>query len=225
MTRNHLLCRCPLMLGLFCVSGTAVLLQLGFQKAAAPSGVKLPVGEWSGEGQYAYETWPKQPAADAPAAISTTSRYPTRLSIRAEKLEGRDVLMFDILSKHKEVGVLKDDVHAVLAFEEVKRLSDTVLLYRLVAHEMNPSEGEALHYENSAPQASGSLFREGGDLVFSVQYDENNSETYLFSGAASGRIGDVRKIGLIAAERGDEEERSRENVSGFIHWVETLKKK
>ena len=218
MDLNHLLRRCPLALGLFYVAGTAVLLQLGFQKAAAPSGVKLPVGEWSGEGQYAYETWPMKPAADAEPPISTTSRYPTRLSIRAEKLDGHDVMMFDILSKHKEVGVLKDDVHALLAFEEVKRLSDTVLLYRLVAHEMNPSEGHTLHYENSAPRAAASLIREGDDLVFMVQYDENYNETFRFVGGGKDAVSAVLKSGL-ATPSGDE------NEAGFIHWVETLKKK
>lgn len=206
------------MLGLVCVTGTAVVLQLGFQKAPAPSGVKLPVGEWSGEGQYAYETWPKEAAADAEPPISTTSRYPTRLSIRADKLDGHDVLIFDIVSRHKEVGVLKEDVHAVLAFEEAKRLSDSALLYRLVDIELNSNEGQPLHYQIEVPPASASLLREGDDLLFLTQHGENYNETYRFIGGAKGAAIEVQKFGLVSPG-------SEEKEAGFIHWVETLKKK
>lgn len=206
------------MLGVLCVTGTTVLLQLGFQQAAAPSGMKLPVGEWSGEGQYAYEVWPKEAGAGAEPPISAASRYPTRLSIRADKLDGHDVLIFDIVSRHKDVGVLKDDVHAVVAFEEAKRLSESTLLYRLVDIELNSNEGQPLHYQIEVPPASASLIHAGDDLLFLTQHGENFNETYRFIGGAKGTVTEVQKFGFASPG-------SDENEAGFIHWVETLKRK
>jgi len=195
-------------------AGTAVLLQFGFQKS--PAVLKLPIGEWAGEGVYAYEAMPKE-AGTGETPVSTTNHYPTRLTIRNEKVKGHDVVVFEILSQHKHVGVLQDDVRARFAYEEAKRLSDAALVYRLVANEMNAAEGSPINYNDTA-KVSASLMREGDDLVFTTKYGDTFAESYRFKGAATGTAGEVQKMGLIAAAEKDD-------YVGFIHWIETLRRK
>ncbi|GMU36679.1 MAG: hypothetical protein HS102_06685 [Planctomycetia bacterium] len=203
-------------------------------RQAARAELKLPVGEWAGEGIYVYETWIKTPGKDttapgegatapgkdapapgedAPTPVSTTNRYPAQVTIKPSTLDGRPVVEIQIISRHKDVGVLSDDVRIHFAVEEAKKLSDAALLYRTVAWNTNLAPDEKLTRDPALVALTASLIRDGEDLVFQIQYGPGYADTFRFRGPM------LEKTGTIAATSEDDPEQ------GFIHWVETLRRR
>lgn len=189
-------------------------------RQATRAELKLPVGEWAGEGTYVYETWLKTPdknapapGEDAPTPVSTTNRYPAQVTIKPSTLDGRPVVEIQIISRHKDIGVLSDDVRIHFAVEEAKKLSDAALLYRTVAWSTNLAPDEKLTRDPALVALTASLIRDGEDLVFQIQYSPGYTDTFRFRGPM------LEKTGTIAATSEDDPEQ------GFIHWVETLRRR
>ncbi|MCG3129895.1 MAG: hypothetical protein FLDDKLPJ_00633 [Phycisphaerae bacterium] len=204
-----------------CVAlGATVAVAALTARQAARAGLKLPVGEWVGDGTYVYETWVKTPGKDAPAPdkdapapVTTTNRYPAQVTIKPSTLDGRPVVEFQIVSRHKDVGVLSDDVRIRFAVEEAKTLSDAAVLYRTVAWSTNPAADEKLTRDPAPAAPTASLIRDGEDLVFQIHYEPGYTDTFRFRGPT------LEKTGTITATSEDDPEQ------GFIHWVETLRRR
>lgn len=224
LSRNRF--RLMFMIGFVLAATVAVAAFAAHQAARAE--LKLPVGEWSGEGVYVYETWIKTPGEnatapgkdamappgeDAPTPVSTTNRYPAQVTIKPSTLDGRPVVEIQIVSRHKDVGVLSDDVRVHFAVEEAKKLSDAALLYRTVAWNTNFAPDEKLTRDPALVALTASLIRDGEDLVFQIQYGPGYTDTFRFRGPM------LEKTGTIAATSEDDPEQ------GFIHWVETLRRR
>lgn len=205
-TENRLQC----MTG-FCgmIAAAAMLASAG---CASLKPARLPMGEWRGEGLYVYETRPA--GGDGSKLISTSNRYPTSLSIQRGKLGDRDAIYVEVISRHQDIGILKDNVHLRMALEEAKRLSDDAVLYRVLAMTFNPDE-ELKPPAQDQPLVA-SCLRDGSAVVFQVVYPQATgmSECYRFQG------GRVHKSGTIYAPEGHDGDEI-----GLIQWTESLGRK
>lgn len=174
--------------------------------------VRLPMGKWRGEGVYAFATQPGGPNADTSKSISASDHYPTTLTISRGKLGDRDVIQFEVVSKHENgPGVLKEDVHMRMALEESTRIGDDCVIYRVLASTFNSDE--ELKPLSDQPAPSASCLRIGPDVVFQVNDPdaEGMSESYRFHGDRLDKFGTF----YAPKEEGEDE-------VGLIHWTETL---
>jgi hypothetical protein len=194
----------------FIAAGLAVFLAAGCV-APGPRG-ELPMGCWSGEGSFVYETWPDtaatQPSEASAKPQSLCREYKTTLCIRPARLDGRDVVEMDIRSARgpfpgeKDMG---DETHIKAALVKAKRVSESTVLYRLIALEYNPGPSKKLKVDEKAPPFAASCLTHDGRTVFQIQYMKNFVDSFRFEGPR------VEKTGAYFDPDG-----------GMIHWVETL---
>ena len=188
----------------------APLLALALAAGCATTGRpgEIPLGQWSGNGTFVYEHWKSgegEPKLED--QVSLTRDYPTTLTIKKDTLDGRDIIKIEILSKRGDLPGLHidDESHLILALVEAKRVSDATVLYRMVASQFNPSAGEKLTLDDSAPPISASCTTKRNVTVLQLQYAEDFLDTFRFRGRH------VEKTGFWFNP--DE---------GFVHWFECL---
>jgi hypothetical protein len=179
--------------------------------APGPRG-EIPTGCWSGEGSFVYETWPGTPTTkpfDAAATPQSLCReYKTTLYIGPGRIEGREAVMLDIRSARGSLPGTKDmgeETHIKAALVEAKRLSDSAVLYRIIALRYNPRPNEELKIDETASPAAASCLTVGGRTVLQIQYMKDFVDVFRFEGSG------VEKTGSYFDPEG-----------GMINWVESL---
>jgi len=181
---------------------------LGPGCAAPQAGGVLPFGDWSGHGLFVYENFkPAKDDADSSDPRSIHREYSTTLSIQPAELDGRDVIKMTIRSKRGELPDLMDETHLIVAMVEARRVSDSTVLYRSVAQQLNPEPGERLEFDDAAPPAGASCTTLDGVTTFIIEYMENFVDVFRFKGNR------VEKRGTYFNKK-----------EGFVHWTETLRK-
>jgi len=198
--------------GCFLAAGLVVFLAAGCV-APGPRG-ELPVGCWSGAGSFVYETWPgaatTQPVDASAAPQSLCREYKTVLCIRPARLEDRDVVELDIRSARGPLPGAKDmdnETHIKAALVKAKRVSDSAVLYHVIALQYNPGPNEELKVDEKAPPFAASCLTVDGRTVFQIQYMKNFVDMFRFEGPR------VEKTGVYFDPDG-----------GLIHWVEMLRR-
>jgi hypothetical protein len=181
--------------------------------APGPRG-ELPIGCWSGQGAFVYETWPgsatTKPFDSSATAQSVHREYKTTLCIQPGRIEGRDAIMLDILSARgglpgtKDLG---DETHIKAALVKAKRLSDSTVLYRFLALRYNPKSDEELQVDEAASPVGATCTTVGDRTFLQVQYMRDFFDVFRFEGAQ------VEKTGVLFNPD-----------SGMITWVESLSK-
>jgi hypothetical protein len=171
----------------------------------------LPTGFWRGSGAFVYEAWPNRQSSDSASGAATPSSlhgdYPTTLSIRPGELDDHAVVMLEIESLRGTLPDLGDKTYLKAALVEAKRLSEAVVLYRLVALAVNPKPGEAFTFDEKAPPCAATCRTADGITVLQINYMDNFVDIFRFKGPM------VEKSGSFAAKS-----------DGFIHWSEHLQR-
>ena len=147
-----------------------------------------------------YETWKTDEGAK-PASIHRT--YPTKLSIQPGELGGHKVLLLEIESDRGALPEMGEKTTLKVALMEAKRVSETTVLYRLVALGGNPNE--ALAFSDSAQPCAASCTSSAGVTVFVINYSVKFTDVYRFQGR------ELDKAGSIWDEK-----------QGMVHWTEHL---
>jgi hypothetical protein len=194
----------------FIAAGLLMLLMQGCV-APGPRG-EVPIGCWSGEGTMAFEIWSDptatQPSGESAAPQSLCREYKTKLCIRPAQLGGHEVVELDIHSARGPLPGTRDmgdESHVRAALAKIKRLSDSTVLYRVVAMQYNPGPGEKMSFDEKAPPAGASCITTGGLTILQVQYLDGFVDEFRFEGSR------LEKAGTFYDPK-----------SGMIHWVEAL---
>jgi len=169
---------------------------------------EIPLGQWSGHGTFVYEHWkPKQGDSEGDEQVSLTRDYPTTLTIKPGTLDGSEIVEMEIVSKRGELpgDSSGDETHLIVALTEAKRVSNSIVLYRIRGAMLNPGPDEKLESDDSAPPISASCTVVGDATVLQIQYAENFVDTFRFRGRH------VEKTGIWFVP--DE---------GLVHWREQL---
>jgi hypothetical protein len=193
-------------------AGAFILLVLAGGCAAPGLRGEVPLGNWTGEGTFVYQGWKEGESTGQPAAptMAETIRreYPTTLAIRNGRLDNLDVIMIEIQSKRGSLPQIGDETRLNVALEKVKRVSDSTVLYREVAAQLNASPDDKLHIEKDTPPITAVCTTERGVTTFAIQYMENFTDVFRFDG------GTVEKTGLYF-----------DKETGLVHWCEQLKRR
>lgn len=170
-------------------------------EAPGPRG-EIPLGMWSGEGVFVYEHW----KAEAGEQASIRREYLTSLVLWPVKIDGQKVIQMEIRSERGPVPELEgNSTHLKAALARVRRVSETTVLYRLVAFQVNPEPDEKLSFDDDAPPVAASCTTRDGVTVLQIQYTDNFVDTFRFEGDR------LEKTGVFF------------NLNeGLIHWVEHL---
>lgn len=169
-------------------------------------GPQIPVGYWAGEGTVVYTAWGDS-QNEAVIDQTTVQRYPTDLRIGRDQLDGRDVLVMEILSERRHLPKLDDETHLRVALQEVGRPTPEVTLYRVVAWQFNPKPNQALAWEEGRPPVSASAIQSEHGVTVEIRYMERFVDTLYFEG------NQARKSGVVFSE-----------AEGFAHWSEKLRR-
>jgi hypothetical protein len=163
---------------------------------------EIPLGVWSGEGVFVYEDW----KAEAGEEASIRREYPTSLTIESMELDGRKVIGMGVFSARGPLPKLEgENTYIRAALAEAKRVSDTTVLYRLVAFQFNPESDEKLSFDDDAPPVAASCTTRDGVTVLQITYKDNFVDTFRFEGDR------LEKSGVYFSLN-----------EGLIHWVEHL---
>ncbi len=175
----------------------------------------IPLGQWTGEGWFVAEKWATPgtvPATTEPAEPqSGHARYCTTLSISPIRLEGHDLVELKIQSEHADDPIWKDDqaVRLTVLLEEGKRVSESIVLYRLVDWRYNPkADQRPMLYTSRRPGYAASCFSEGGETVLVLNYESEFVDTIRFRGSQ------VEKTGSYHVKN--------DQKGTLIHWMEQL---
>ncbi|GMU22310.1 MAG: hypothetical protein AMXMBFR13_23960 [Phycisphaerae bacterium] len=171
----------------------------------------LPTGFWRGSGAFVYEAWPNRQSSDSASGAATPTSlhgdYPTTLSIRPGELDGHAVVMLEIESLRATLPDLGDKTYLRAALVEAKRLSEGVVLYRLVALAVNPKPGEAFTFDENAPPYAATCRTTNGVTILQINYMDDFVDIFRFEGW------NVEKAGSFAVKS-----------DGLIHWTEHLQR-
>ena len=174
--------------------------------APGPRG-EIPFGTWSGRGVFVYEHWKpadKQAEREEPRSIHRT--YPTRLNIRPGELNGHEIVELEIHSDRGPLPGMKEKAtHLKVALVKAKRVSESVVLYRLVGFLLDPAPDGVLRFDNNAPPFGASCATINGATTLQIDYMDNFADTFRFEGEQ------VEKTGVYFKKK-----------EGLIHWVEHL---
>ncbi len=183
-----------------------VIVALSGCTAAGPRG-EIPAGQWTGQGVLIYEHWkPADEKTEGPQPQSINRAYPTRMSIRPAQLDGREVIELEIRSERGPLpGMEGKATHLKAALVKAKRVSDSMVLYRLVDLLVNPGADEALGFDDGAPPFGASCITVNGTTTVQIEYMDNFVDTVRFKGDH------VEKSGVYFDIK-----------EGLIHWVEHL---
>ena len=181
------------------VAAIAILLVVG---CASRRPVTVPFGEWSGHGTFFYDRW------ELPEKTETIHRdYPTRLSIKPTKVDDQPAIGIEIVSKHGDLPEdFGNETHLRLALVETKRLSNSIVLYRVAGPLSDPEPEEKPNFEANSPVVGASCMMLDGTTVLQITYLPGFVDVYRFRGRG------LMKAGMVNAEDG----------KGAIHWVEVL---
>lgn len=169
---------------------------------------ELPFGEWAGQGTLVYEAWASSEDTEEEAKRASVLRsYPTKMSIRPGRIDDREVVEIEIMS---ERGRLADEdkdaqTHLKLALVKAKRVSDSTVLYRVVAFLYNPGPDAKPTFNEQAPPFSAVCSELWGAKLFQIPYMENFFDNIRFRGRQA------EKSGVYF-----------DDDSGIIHWSERL---
>ena len=183
-----------------------LLLTAGCATTGRPG--EIPLGQWTGQGTFTYEHWSSgEGEDDQDDKVSLTRDYSTTLTIKNSTLDDRDILEVEILSKRGDLPGLHiaDESHLVLALVKAGRISDSTVLYRMIASQFNPGADDKLEIDDDAPPSSASCTTKGAVTVLQIQYDENFVDTFRFHGPR------VEKTGFWFSPG-----------QAFVHWFERL---
>ncbi|HEY3242336.1 MAG TPA: hypothetical protein VGM03_03210 [Phycisphaerae bacterium] len=185
------------------LTGAALLLAIVTGCASAVRPGELPLGQWSGSGRVAYEVWKD---SDDAKADSISRTYATRMSIQLAQIDGHAVTLIEIFSERGTLPVKDwgDQTHLKIALVPAKRVSDAMVLYRVVALDFNPKPTDHLHVDEKAQPVSASCTMLEGDSVLLIHYGDGAVDSLRFAGNM------VEKAGLIASDDGE------------VHWAERL---
>ena len=173
----------------------------GGLSARVPPG-EIPLGIWSGEGVFVYENW----KAEAGERASIYRHYPTTLSIRSSELDGRKAIEMEIRSERGLVPQLDgNSTHLKTTLVKAKRVSDTTVLYRLVAFHVNPPAAPRPSLDNDAASVRATCITRDSVTVLQICYMDNFVDTFRFEGDR------LEKTGVVFNLK-----------EGLIHWAERL---
>lgn len=186
--------------------GVVMLLPSALSTGCASPGRSgdLPLGAWAGRGSFVYEVWE---AGDGAEVGSIARGYPTQLTLRPARVDGHEVIEMEIRSQRGHVPVkdFGDETHIVAALVKGKRVSDSIVLYRLAGLLYNPAPHERLHLEEKSARFSASCTTSGGATLLQLRYSDGFVDNFRF------QDGRVEKSGMCWT-----------NEKGLIHWVEEL---
>lgn len=202
MSRSWLPGRCMSIIPLL-----AMTLAGGCATTARPG--EIPIGEWVGTGTFVYEYWKSDDEA-VNAGRSVHREYSTSLVVRKGTLGGRETVELEIVSLRGSLPGLdnSDRSHLRAALVKAKRLSDSTVLYRMVASQFNPEPDDVLELEDDAPPVSATCMTKDGVTVLQMQYGTDWVDTFRFAGRR------LEKTGTWCDED-----------TGLIHWQEHLERK
>lgn len=167
---------------------------------------ELAYGEWSGEGSFVYERWAKTKAGSLQPSMESSARtYPTTLTIRPGRLDGREVIELEVHSDRGPIADLDDKTHLKVALVRAKRVSESTVLYRPVSFQFNPGPDEQPKCEADSPAYGASCTTHNDVTTFQIEYMDNFVETFRFHGRH------LEKTGVFFNR--DE---------GLVHWFERL---
>lgn len=167
---------------------------------------EIPFGEWSGHGEFVYEHWKEDgEKSEESEPQSIHRRYATSLSIRPGRLNDREIIELEIHSHRGTLPDLGDSTHLKVALLRAKRISDSMVLYRLVGLLLNSDADKTLRFDDNAPPFGASCITMDGTTILQIDYIGNFFDTFRFED------GRVEKTGTYF----DKEE-------GLIHWSEQL---
>ena len=174
--------------------------------APGPRG-EIPLGRWAGHGVFAYEDWEPADEEAKPLTPRSVSRsYPTCLTIQPVDLSGHPVIVLEIRSDRGRLPQLEGEAtHLSVAVLKVKRVSDAMVLYRVVGFVLDPGPGKPLRFDDGAPPFGASCTVEKGATVLQIEYGDNFVDTFRFAG------NQLEKSGSYFNRK-----------AGLIHWVEHL---
>jgi hypothetical protein len=169
---------------------------------------EIPFGQWSGKGTFVYERWKAEEGEKKDNGPQRIHRdYTTTLSIQPAQLDGRDIMKLEIRSDRGPLPELGDETYLKLALCEAKRVSDSVVLYRVVGPLFNPKPDEELKFREGGPPFGASSMAMDGTTILQIQYEDRFVDTFRF------RRDGVEKYGSYG-----------EKSQGFIHWSEKLRR-
>jgi len=170
---------------------------------------QIPVGEWSGRGQFVTVGQEKSEEGGQATAQVVRGEYPTQLKIERAQEEGAvRIEITSLRGRHEPME--GDRTHLIAVLEPHEPAADEpVTLYRLAAFGLSfdEEEPELEQAEPGLPRASCVLA--DGDLILCIHYLEGFVDTFCFTG------GRVYKLGTYSSDPD----------AGFIHWSEELKPK
>jgi hypothetical protein len=176
----------------------AAVLGLLMSGCASSSPVKIPCGEWTGCGTFAYERW-----APPEKAASIHRDYPTRLKIHQCEFENQPATEIEIVSEHGGIPGLSDEkTHLRLALVEERRPRESIGLYRVVP--LDPDRKNPPEVDDDAPPIAASCMKSRNGIVLHINYAEGFVDSFWFRGRG------LTKAGSLAQD------------TGIIHWTETL---
>jgi hypothetical protein len=195
--------RFPFRFPLASLAGVIAALAVGCQ---AP-GPEIPLGHWSGDGTVIYDAWnaPEMPQADSHGG-TIIRHYPTHLRVWPGTLDGREVIMLEVLSQRDRLPKLGDRTYLRVALVETARPTPNVTLYRVVAWLFNPKPDQPLTWDDNGPPHSASAIERDGRVTVQIQYMDNFADTLRFEGNT------VYKSGVLFRKH-----------EGLVHWSERLR--
>ncbi|QOJ15003.1 MAG: hypothetical protein HRU75_10250 [Planctomycetia bacterium] len=172
----------------------------------------IPLGEWEGSGTFVYECRSRH-GPDGRDECEGQERivrdYPTTLRIERAVLDGHDVVVLKILSSRGDIPHLDNRTDLRVALVESQQVHPRVRMFRMVAAQFNPSEGERMSYEPPHDGAyHGVLLQTGDQTVLQLHYQSDFVDTLRFSGSG------VDKAGLVQSDE-----------VGLVHWSERLRRR
>ncbi len=186
-----------------CAASALIALAAGCA-SPGPRG-ELPFGEWSGEGTFVYERWQDE---DQKEPLSIHGEYTTTLSIRPGRLGDREVIELEILTERETLPGWGDKTLLRAALVEAKRVSDSTVLYQVVACLLNPEPGKELEPDDHFRPYEAVCTTRGETTTFQISYEPKFVDTFRFHGPY------VEKTGILGPEDW-----------GFCQWFERLKRR
>jgi hypothetical protein len=166
---------------------------------AAGRSVRIPLGEWTGDGAFTFERWGKPEETD-----SIHREYKSRLCISKSEVDGQPATQLEVISEHGELPDLGPRTHMRLALVEAKRYCDHAVLYRVAGPLFDPNPEEEPTFEKGTPPVGASCMIMGGVTILQIVYQQGFVDTFRFHGRG------LSKTGSLTVD------------VGSIHWVEAL---
>jgi hypothetical protein len=207
----------------------ALILSVAMGCASPPRAV--PTGEWVGQGTYvACEALAKKGTDEFVQSRSQDGVYDTSLKISKEQMFGREVLVFEILSKRGKLLNSDDtETRIKMILTRTATLSTGAELYALAdwsygkGPHTQPNEGE---FQKRTRAACASCIYRGGTAVLQVYYIVPSKKgTNAFLDTFVFEAGRVRKYGSLAGvQDSDGGEKPGQDKFQGIYWTEELRK-